>query len=91
MKLAQTTVIIGVLAATACLLGNLMSRLFKGSPIFPMTITAALKWQSWSEPTKVLAALACLLLGLNMFSFGRQTMARWRDKDNYSDRTGIAV
>jgi hypothetical protein len=50
-------------------------------------------WRSatWSWPLRIMVGAWTAVALLNIFSFGRQTMKRWSDKDNYNDRLGVSV
>jgi hypothetical protein len=54
-------------------------------------ITWSWHWTDWTVGTQILVGFACAVLALNVFTFCRRSMARWRDRDNYGNRIGIAV
>lgn len=69
----------------------LWALIYFGGKLFGLFGAHGLQIKEWSTSLRILAGVAGFLILLNVFSFLRHTMARWRDKDNYSDRSGVTV
>lgn len=95
VNLVKVTAEIAVITAVAYCAGYFAGNRL-GIPIFSFNSARDKDWvwwhpAGWTIGTQILMGFACAVLALNVFTFCRQSMARWRDRDNYSDRTGIAV
>jgi ubiquinone biosynthesis protein len=92
VNLALVATQVALVAAVVYVAGHLFR-----STVFSMNKTSTANWSwspnplNWTIGTRMLMGLAFAVLALNVFSYCRQLMSRWRDRDNYSDRTGIAV